>query len=416
MSEGGLDAAAGLLGIVAEYNPFHYGHRFHIARSVELTGAHGVVAVMSGDFVQRGEPALIDKWRRARTAVKHGVDLVLELPFLYATGSAECFASGAVRLLDALPGVTHLAFGCEEGAVEPLAAAARVLAAESPAFKEALRAGLKAGRSFPRARAAALRREAGDAAARLLDYPNNILAVEYLKQCIRMDSRLVPVAVPRVGAGCFEADPRVRIAGAAAIRRLFLTGRREEALRYLPEWEGDPAVQSPDMYFTLTAAVARLRSKEELRAIVSASEGLENRLLRALDGAFDMPSLIAAIKTARYTETRIRRFLLHTLFGVTRERFAALDAAWPCYLRVLALSERGGGILRRIKAHTDIPVVTKPSGPAAASPAAGLLALDVLAADLYNLIGGAGPAASDYRMHPFVCARDSSAVPQGSEP
>jgi predicted nucleotidyltransferase len=172
----------------------------------------------------------------------------------------------------------------------------------------------------------------------------------------------------------------------------------------MPEWEGDPAVQSLDMYFTLTAAVARLRSGEELRAIVSASEGLENRLLRALDDAFDMPSLIAAIKTARYTETRIRRFLLHTLFGVTRERFAALDAAWPCYLRVLALSERGGDILRLVKARTDLPIVTNLHKQTADSPAAALLALDILASDIYNLIGTAGRAGSDYRMQPFVLA------------
>jgi predicted nucleotidyltransferase len=418
LSDGGLAADAGLVGIVAEYNPFHHGHRFHIARSLELTGAAGVVAVMSGDFVQRGEPALIDKWRRARIAVRHGVDLVLELPFLYATGSAECFASGAVRLFDALPCVTHLAFGCEEGILSPLAEAARVLVSESPAFKETLRAELKAGRSFPRARAEALRREAGEAAARLLDHPNNILAVEYLKQCLRIGSRLVPVAVKRVGAGYFEADPRVRVAGAAAIRRLLLSREEEEALFYMPEWERASAVQSLDLYFTLIAAVARLRSGAELRAIVSASEGLENRLLRALDSAFDMPSLLAAIKTARYTRTRVCRFLLHTLFGITRERFAALDAVWPCYLRVLALSERGGDILRLIKARTDIPIITNLRKQRSDEPAAKLLALDILAADLYNLVGGAASRAdSDYRTRPFVHARGAAAAPPfASEP
>jgi predicted nucleotidyltransferase len=209
--------------------------------------------------------------------------------------------------------------------------------------------------------------------------------------------------VRRAGAGYFEADPRAHAAGAAAIRRMLLAGRREEALQYMPEWEGDPAVQSLDMYFTLIAAVARMKRAEELRAIVSASEGLENRLLRALDGAYDMPSLLAAVKTARYTQTRICRFLLHVLFGVTRERFAALDAAWPCYLRVLALSERGGGILRLVKARTDIPVVTNPRRLQPGSPAAELLALDILASDIYNLIGnGSMHADSDYRARPFV--------------
>jgi predicted nucleotidyltransferase len=395
-----------VVGVIAEYNPFHNGHLYHIERSLALTGAGGIVAVMSGNFTQRGEPALIDKWRRARAAVESGVDLAVELPFLYATGSAEYFASGAVRLLNAMTCVTHLAFGCEEGAVAPLAEAARVLAAEPPGFKEALRASLRTGRSFPRARAEALRAEAGEAAARLLDRPNNILAAEYLKQCILTGSGMTPVAVKRVGAGPRDANPRARIAGASAIREMILAGNTEEALRYMPATPARPdapAAQSLRDYFTLIAAAARMRSGKELHEIFSASEGLENRLMRALDGASDMPSLIAAIKTARYTDTRIRRFLLHTLFGITRARFAALDAAWPGYLRVLALSERGGAVLRLVKARTALPVVTNLGRQRLDPPAADLLALDVLASDIYNLVAcGDMRERSDYRMRPFV--------------
>jgi predicted nucleotidyltransferase len=157
------------------------------------------------------------------------------------------------------------------------------------------------------------------------------------------------------------------------------------------------------MYFTLIAAAARLRSAEELRATVSASEGLENRLIRALDGAFDMPSLLAALETKRYTKTRVRRFLLHVLFGITRERFAALDAVWPGYLRVLALSEKGGRLLRFVKARTGPVVVTNPAGQRPESALADMLALDILASDIYNLIGcGSMRDGSDYRMRPFV--------------
>jgi predicted nucleotidyltransferase len=392
-----------VVGVIAEYNPFHNGHRVHIEKSLALSGADALVAVMSGNFTQRGEPALIDKWRRARTAAENGVDLAVELPFLYAVSSAEAFASGAVRLLNAMSCVTHLAFGCEEGAVAPLAEAARVFVAEPPRFKKALRAALRAGRSFPRARAEALRAEAGEAAARLLDRPNNILAVEYLKQCILTGSRMTPVAVLRVGAGYFDVDPRARIAGASAIREMILAGNAEEALRYMPAQADSPAAQSLSDYFTLIAAAARMRTGEELREIVSASEGLENRLIRALDRASDMPSLLAAVKTARYTDTRVRRFLLHTLFGITRARFAALDAAWPGYLRVLALSERGGAILRLVKARTGLPVVTNPGKQRLDSPAAELLALDILASDIYNLVAcGDMRERSDYRMRPFV--------------
>lgn len=404
-----MTRAKRIVGIVAEYNPFHNGHLYHLTRALELSGAFGSVAVMSGNFVQRGEPALIDKWRRAETAVRNGVDLVLELPFMYAAGSAEYFASGAVRLFDALACVTHLAFGCEEGELAPLAEAANVLVAEPPAFKEGLRAALSAGRSFPRARAEALRRAAGDAPARLLGFPNNILAVEYLKQLILIGSRIEPVAIKRAGAGYFDADPSARIAGASAIRNMLLTGETDEALRYLPRGAADdlPAFQSFDRYFTLIAAVARLRSREELRGIMSASEGIENRLIRALDGASDTASLIAAIKSARYTETRIRRFLLHALFGLTREKFAGLDAVWPGYARVLALSEKGGEILRLVKKNANIPVVTNPNKQRLGAPVSALLDLDVQASDIYNLIGaGAMRERSDHRMRPFVLRQD----------
>jgi predicted nucleotidyltransferase len=406
-----LTAAERVVGVIAEYNPFHNGHLYHLKRSLELTGAGVCVAVMSGDFVQRGEPALLDKWRRSAVAVKNGLDLVVELPFLYAAGSAEYFASGAVRLLDAMGFVTHLAFGCEAGELAPLAEAARVLAAEPRGFKDGLRAALKEGLSFPRARAEALRREAGDAAAELLDRPNHIPAVEYIKQLILTGSRIEPVAIRRAGAGYFEADPRAGIAGASAIRTMFLSdekSEREEALRYLPYPADMPAaLQSLDRYFTIIAAAARMKSRDELHEIISASEGLENRLKRALDRAFDMPSLIAAVKTGRYTETRVRRFLLHVLFGITRERFAALDAAWPGYLRVLALSEKGGALLRRVKTRAEIPIITNPNKQRVPSPASEILDLDILAADIYNLVGaGAMRERSDYRMRPFVlCAR-----------
>jgi predicted nucleotidyltransferase len=402
-----LTAAKRIVGIVAEYNPFHNGHLLHLERALELTGAFGSVAVMSGDFVQRGEPALADKWRRAEAAVRNGIDLVLELPFLYATGSAEYFASGSVRLLDALGCVTHLAFGCEEGNLAPLAEAAKVLVAEPPAFRAGLRAALNAGRSFPRARAEGLRLESGEASARLLGLPNNILAVEYLKQCILTGSRMEPVAVKRVGAGYFGADSGSRIAGASAIRDMLLSGRTDEAMRYLPDRCGAlPVPQSLDMYFTLIAAAARLRPAEELREIVSASEGIENRLIRALDVARDMESLVAAVKSARYTVTRVRRFLLHSLFGLTRGDFGRLDAAWPCYARVLALSERGGGILRLVKAKADIRIVTNLNRQRLPSPASEILDLDVRAADIYNLIGaGSMRERSDHRMRPFVRPR-----------
>ncbi|MDR3296356.1 MAG: nucleotidyltransferase [Clostridiales Family XIII bacterium] len=397
-------------GIVAEYNPFHNGHLYHLEKTKALTGAAVCVAVMSGDFVQRGEPALIDKWERAEAAVENGVDLVVELPFLYACNSAEYFAKGAMRLLSAMGCVTQLSFGSEAGEIAPLQNVAAFLAEEPEAFREALHGASKRGRSFPAARFEATADLLGAAQAELLRQPNNILAIEYIKQLILIRSEITPVTFKRRGAGYFDAAPGAKIAGASALRTLLLAGKRAEAGAYLPAGEAvrprSDAYASLDPYFTAIACAAGTKSREELREIFSASEGLENRLKRALDGAKDMESLIAGTKSRRYTETRIRRFLLHVLFGLTKEKFRRLDAA-PPYLRVLALNRAGGGLLRRIRKEGRLPVITnlnkqRPE-PGAAEE---MLELDILAADVYHLLcDGRFGAASDFRRHPAILSQ-----------
>jgi predicted nucleotidyltransferase len=399
------DAKSRAVGIIAEYNPFHNGHLYHLKRTAALSGADVSAAVMSGDFVQRGEPALFDKWDRAAAAVRNGVDLVAELPFVYACNSAEYFASGAVRLLETMGCIDCLSFGSEVGETAPLKAVAGLLTAETEAFREALRAALKQGLSFPAARFEAVRELAGEAAAGLLNMPNNILAIEYIKQLMRAGSRIEPITVPRGGAGYFGAAPQEKIAGAAAIRECFLAGNAAEAARYMPPGGLPPGGFSRfDDYFALIACAARVKSGEELRTVLSASEGLENRLKRALDRARGMDSLIDGVKSKRYTRTRVRRFLLHVLFGLSREKFRALDAAGPAYARVLALNGNGGKLLRRIRKAGGIQVITNLSKQRPESPeATAMLELDILAADIYNLVrDGDFYEGSDFRRRPYI--------------
>jgi predicted nucleotidyltransferase len=450
--------AGGVAGIVAEYNPFHNGHLLHLEKTRELTGAQACVAVMSGDFVQRGEPAVFDKWKRAEAAVRSGVDLVIELPFLYACNSAEFFAKGAIRILSSMGLVTHLSFGSEAGELAPLVETASILADEPDSFREGLRAALKSGLSYPAARSAAREGIAGKKASELLSGPNNILAVEYIKQIMRLGANIAPVTFGRIGAGYFgvgtapgssavaarangiagsQAGPG--IAGAGALREIMHRGGVQAAAGYVPDecrmiYEAvQEGPMDMDSLFTMIAYAARMRSAGELSMILSASEGLENRLKKALDNSNGIEGLISRSKSKRYTETRIKRFLLHVLFGVAASEFEALDAEGPNYLRVLAMNSVGRRLLRDIakRAEADAAATTKagaateavPSTAAAATeapPAPAIITnlnrqfpaspistrfieFDILAADIYNLAAGAGfRDGSDYRAKPFI--------------
>ncbi|MDR1571979.1 MAG: nucleotidyltransferase family protein [Clostridiales Family XIII bacterium] len=409
----GLDAEPGALGVIAEYNPFHNGHLYHLETARALARAETAVAVMSGDFVQRGEPALFDKWERAEAAVRNGLDLVVELPFLYACNSAERFAKGAVRLLSAMGCVSHVAFGSEAGEIGPLDSLARLLADEPESFRARLRAASRSGLSFPRARHEAVRAALGDEAADLLKSPNNILAVEYLKQLrlVGGAARIRPLTFKRRGAGYFGASPCDNTAGSSALRGLLLSGRADEAARYMPEAALPRARHGPmgiDGFFPLIACAARVRGADELAETLSASEGLENRLKRALDGASDMASLIAGVKSKRYTETRVKRFLIHVLMNVRKADFSRIDEAGASYFRVLAMNGRGRRLLRRMAGAQGGAAALSSLGRRAPLPwaAEAMLGYDLLAADIYNLVRDGGMAeASDFRRRPY-CAAD----------
>ena len=217
-----------IVGVIAEYNPFHRGHLYHIGKAKEQTGADAVIAVMSGDFVQRGAPALLPKHLRAAMALEAGVSLVLELPVWCACGSAEYFASGAVSVLDQLGCVDSLCFGSECGDLPSLSRAARILEEEPEDFRAALKAALSRGLSFPRARQEALVSCAGSAdAGAVMEEPNNILGVEYIRAILRRGSRLEPATVRREGSGYHDQAPDPSYSSATAIRRLILEAGKD---------------------------------------------------------------------------------------------------------------------------------------------------------------------------------------------
>ena len=361
-------------GIVAEYNPFHRGHAWHIAETRRRLGGDApVVCVMSGHWVQRGECALADKWLRAALALDRGADLVVELPTPWAMASAESFARGAVSLLAATGVVDVLSFGSETGELAPLEAAAAAL--DAPDYPERLRAALGRGLSFP-----AARQEAAGAAC--LSAPNNNLGVEYLRSLRALGSTIRPLTVPRQGAG-HDGPAAGGFASASELRRLLRAGRGEEAAPYLTApWSGELA----DMQHIERAVLSRLRTMGEgdWAALPDGggAEGLPSRLAKAAREAVSLEDFYTRAKTRRYPHARLRRLALAAFLGLR----AAERPAAPPYVRVLGLGGQGRVLLRRMKDTCPLPVIVKPAQARELDgPARTLFESEARYTDLYGL-------------------------------
>ena len=330
------------VGIICEYNPLHLGHKKQMDLLRSRFGSDcAIVCLMSGNYVQRGAPAIVDKSLRAKAALLSGADLVLELPVTYALSSAEGFARGGVEILSTV--CDDLCFGAETADPDTLMNTAKALLSED--FPPLLRAGLDTGKSFPVARAAALEQMGLDAS--LVESPNNILAVEYCKAILATGSDINPLPIHREGSYHDEL-PDAENPSATALRKLML----EKA-----EWK--PYVPIPELFrnspmHTLaageTAILARLRTMTdaEFEALPYGSEGLWRKFMHACRSCATLEEIIAATKSKRYTRTRIDRMVMCAFLGITK---ATLEESAP-YVRCLALNDRGRSVLKRMKQHT----------------------------------------------------------------
>lgn len=391
-----------IIGIIAEYDPFHAGHKFHIERSLEATGAEGVVAIMSGNFTQRGEPAIFDKWKRAQTAVIGGVDLVLELPFLFACSSAEGFACGGVNILDSLKEVKYISFGSESGDIKKLTEIAALLADEQESYKSILRENLDNGSSFAKARSKAVTSLMGSEAASILEMPNNILAVEYLKIMKRSGSSITPLTVKRKGEGHNDRSQEAFTPSARAIRHMLYQKHRgsknKDIIRkpqnsYMSCREefkaaaGEEPVFPEDMFDMIRQAVITM-TETEIAEIYSVKEGLENKIKSEIRNASSYDDLVKRIYSKRCPESSVKRILVHIFMNIKNCSFTRGDK--PLYSRVLAFNEKGARILRQIKntgpaidVLTNINKDIKPDNMIWEQ-----LIFDVIASDLYGIILG----------------------------
>lgn len=362
-------------GIVVEYNPLHNGHIYHLAETKKATGCDSIVAVMSGNFVQRGEPGFLNKWARTKMALKAGVDIVLELPVVYATSSAEGFAFGAVSTLDNLGIVDYICFGSESGNVDVLSSIAEILVKEPDEYRELLKFNLKSGLSFPVSRQLALtdyfhKTKASNFFTReiedILNNSNNILAIEYIKALKSLNSQIQPFTIKRINNNYNDEHVTGSISSATAIRKNFLSDSVKESL---PGFVIDIISQEMglercpiylDNFSDIILYKLRDMSLEDIGELMDVSEGLEYRIKRASEDASDINELIKLISNKRYPSSRIQRILIYSLLGITKETKSQIKSP-PNYIRVLGFNDKGKALLKEISKKSIIPIITNPS-------------------------------------------------------
>ncbi|MBQ0018264.1 MAG: nucleotidyltransferase [Clostridiales bacterium] len=393
------------VGIIAEYNPLHNGHVYHMKEALRIAGSDAVVVAMSGNYVQRGEPAIVDKWSRAEAAVRSGANLVIEIPTIFCLGNAKQYASAGVALLESVNCVTQLAFGSESGDIDGLCRVAGRLNEKNEEIAQRISAMLPEGLSFPAARERAYREiysdsEFIDSDIELLRSSNDILALEYIRAC----SRLSTVAVRRSGAGYTETGlTQNGFQSATAIRNAVAEGCQVDD--YVPEYmndilAGNRAVKSDDVLSILRYAVMNMAA-EDIDKCPSGGEGLGNKIKSCIDTSESIDELINAVKSKRYTYSRISRLLIQILLGISNDKY---PEAAPSYIRVLAADRKGRDILAEMR-DGALPVITNLSKDSCKLDEQGLalLELDAHTSDIYNLISGRDIRKySDYRMHPAM--------------
>ena len=353
-----------VVGIIAEYNPFHNGHSYHIQNTKAQTGADFVVAVMTGNFTQRGNTSVINKWEKTKMALNGDADLVIELPTIYSVSSAENFANGAVKILNELGIVDTISFGMEADDVSTLNNIANVLVNEPPEYKAILEHELGKGNSFPKARENALMMYLNDIKryANVVKGSNNILAIEYLKALKKQKSSIVPFGVKREKVYYNSTKIIDEYASATGIRNLLLHNQLEEVRKVMPSKSYSILLNNLrqgtyvlDIIAYNDEIIYKLRSMtvKQIANLPDVSEGLEYLIKDVSNKTNNLIELINGIKSKRYTQTRIQRILLYALLGITKKDMEMSKKITP-YIRVLGCSEKGKILLSQINSKAKV--------------------------------------------------------------
>ena len=388
-----------VLGIIAEYNPFHNGHLYHIAKSKEETGAQYVVAVISGNFVQRGNTSIVNKWVKTRMALSNGVDLVIELPTIYSTSSAENFAEGAIKILNSLGIVDTISFGMEAKDISTLNNIANVLYTEPKEYVTMLTHELKKGNSFPKARENALMMYLNDIKryANVMAGSNNILGIEYLKALKKTKSTITPVGIKREKVLYNDKYIVDEFASATAIRKMLMTKELNDIRKVMPrssylllgeELKDGHYVIDISRFEREILYTLRKMTVQEIANLPDVSEGLENSIKNAADSCNTLDELINIVKTKRFTQTRIQRILIYSLLGITKKQMETSKKITP-YVRVLGFDNKGKELISEMmNINPKLNVVTsvkKYIDTVASKNLREMIETDILATNVYTL-------------------------------
>ena len=380
-----------VVGLIAEYNPFHNGHKYHIEKAKELANADYAIVVMSGNFVQRGAPAIIPKHLRAEVALKCGADLVIELPVCYATGTAEQFAYGAVSLLDKLGCVDAICFGSECGDINALSDLAKLLCDEPEEYKRALQECLRSGMSFPLARQRAIQVSCDNShLSELLEQPNNILGVEYLKALYRLGSNIEPMTIQREVSHYHDTELQVQFSSASALRSTIADGdfaklHGQIPSECMPSLEDGYEVRYPVYADDFSLFLKYNLLNETALSLVNyadVSEELANRICNRLNDYVSFDQFCELLKTKEITYTRISRALIHILLGVKKNDYVEIE-----YARVLGFRKDSSDLLSYIKRANALTLISKLiSCDDLSKNAKKMLSIDTFSSNLYESV------------------------------
>lgn len=380
-----------IVGLITEYNPFHNGHQYHIEKARELTNADAVIIVMSGNFVQRGTPAIMPKHLRAEAALKAGASLILELPVCYASGSAEFFAYGAISLLHKLGCVDSICFGSECGDIETLQNLAKIISKEPTEYKKFLNHYLKEGNSFPLARQKAmkdyLQNEQLDS---VLGEPNNILGIEYLKALYRLNSKITPYTIKRISSNYHDEHLQEHFSSASAIRKKVFESEFSKLESQIPSssismFENFYQIRYPVCVndFSLLLKYKLLsENKLSLQEYADVSEELANRIINRLNDYMNFEQFCELLKTKEVTYSRISRALIHILLNIKKYDYTEIE-----YARMLGFRKEDAFVLSEIKKNSTIPLISKLGSVNSLSESANnMFDMDIFASNLYESI------------------------------
>lgn len=364
-----------VLGLITEYNPFHFGHKHHLELSKKDLKATHTIAIMSGSFVQRGEPSLVDKWTKTKMAIDSGVDLVIELPFVYASQSAELFALGAMKILDSLNIVDYISFGSEIGEIDILEKIASILVEEPKIFKEILKSNLDQGLSFSVSRSKAMAEffknyhsDDRTSIEEILKSSNNILGIEYLKAIKTLKSKITPHTISRLGHGYNDVSISEKFASATGIRNLIIENGITNIKNLVPKTTYEQLLyyhrkyhnfNHLERYKNIIDYLLLTKSKEDLKKIQDMEEGLENRILKASQHSKTVSDLVQNVSTKRYPKTRIQRILIHLLMNLNSYDIKSIYKRPNEYIRILGSNKNGLELLRKIKDNSDVQIISK---------------------------------------------------------